>query len=128
MQTRQQLIDAVARVLGLLPLGQTLSAEDYADLDAQIDPAIAELLRRNVYRASNTQSFPDEIVPALADCIAVVCASQNEVSQLRGTPVETFRTLAEDRLRVITAPPRTFRTLRIDPALTQSSRDRWGHY
>lgn len=128
MQTRQQLIDAVGRVLGLLTLGQTLSAEDYADLNSQLDPAIDELRRRGVYRASNTQSFPDGIVPALADCIAVVCSSQNEVSQLRGMPVEAFRALAEDRLRVITAPPRVFRTLRIDPAFTQSNRDRWGRY
>jgi hypothetical protein len=128
MQTRAQLIDAVARVLGMLPSGQTLAAEDYADLDAQIEPAIAELRSRNIYRTASTNSFPDEIVPALADCIAVVCAPQQEVTQLKGMAIEAFRVIAEDRLRTITAPPRTFRTLRIDPTYTQSKRDGRGYY
>lgn len=112
MQTRQQLIEAVARVLGMLPAGQTIAGEDYDDLDAQLDPAIGELRRRNVYRASNTQQFPDEVVPALADCIAVICSSQQEVTQLRGLTVEQFKLLAEKRLSEVTATGPLYTTLK----------------
>lgn len=114
MQTRQQLIEAVARVLGMLPSGQTLAAEDYSDLDVQLNPAIAELRSRDVYRASNTQQFPDEVVPALADCIAVICSSQQEVSQLRGLTVEQFKLLAEKRLREVTAASPVFSVVRAE--------------
>jgi hypothetical protein len=111
-QTREQLISAVARVLGMLPAGQTIAAEDYADLDAQIDPAVAELRRRDVYYTANTSSFQDEVVSALADCIACICASQQEVSQIRGIAVDQVRPLAETRLRQMAATRPTYETLR----------------
>lgn len=117
-KTRAELIDQALSRLDILVYGQSPSAEDVQKMDGLIDPACAQLASLDIYYVSDPGelgptggSIDDEAFLALADYVA----SYHLVADER---MQALAMIAEGTLRKLAAPPRTLRTLRVDPALT----------
>lgn len=117
-KTRAELIDQALIRLQILVVGQSPSAEDVQKMDGLVDAACARLAALGIYYVSDPGevgptggSIEDEAFLAIADYVA----SFHLVADER---MQALAILAEDVLRKLAAPPRTLRTLRVDPALT----------
>lgn len=69
--TRVALVTYAAQILGVLPAGQTLSAEDSTKIDARIPTIIADLNARAVV----TISDPNAISAGMFDALAAILAN-----------------------------------------------------
>lgn len=109
--------------LGIIAPGQSISPEAVAKMDSIVDPVVAELERLQIYYVSdpgalgpNDGAIDDDAFLYLADYLANrSCSAFNLPADQK---LMTLATIAEARLITMTAPSRTRRTLRIDPALT----------
>lgn len=68
--TRVQLVAQAATNLGVLPSGQTLSAEDSAIIDAHVPTVIADLNARAIVTITDSNAIPGGMFDALADILA----------------------------------------------------------
>lgn len=129
-KTRAELINQGLQNLGVIAEGQSISDQEVDKMDAIVDPALAELARLDIYYVQDAGSIgptdgaiEDEAFLAVADYIANrACASFNLPADQK---LQALASLAEGKLRTISAPPRTRRTLQIDPALQGR---RYGYY
>lgn len=117
-KTRAELIDQALNRLQILVLGQSPSPEDIQKMDRLVDPACAQLAAMEIYYVSDPGeigptggNIEDEAFLALADYVA----SFHLVADER---MQALAMIAESTLRKLAAPPRTLRTLRVDPGLT----------
>jgi hypothetical protein len=109
-RSADDLIYEVAGILGRAVPGEALGQIEYDVISGQVDNTIATVARIvSLYR----DSIPEELFKAVADIVAAFSAAR--FSQSEADPIAISR--LEDRLRVLVAPPRTRRTLRIDAAL-----------
>ena len=121
-KTRAELIERALFNLGILAVGQVQSDEDVQKMDALVDPTVALLASLKIYYVQDAGavgptdgSIEDEIFLPLADYLAMKAAV---AFNLAGDAKLTALGLnAESDLRLIAAPERTMKTLRIDPAL-----------
>lgn len=105
-KTRAQLISRALERIGVLAAGQSLSAEDSALVDAQIEPLADELAAREVITLGDLEEFDTSVFHALADCLGYHVAPDFGVSleELVGLGVDGREGgAAERRLRIITA-------------------------
>lgn len=117
-KTRSELIDQVLDRLQILVYGQSASDEDVQKVDRLVDGAVAKLSSLAIYYVQDpgelgpaNGAIEDDAFLALADYIA-------QFHLLADTRIQALSAIAEDQLRTLSAPARTIRTLRVDPALT----------
>lgn len=132
-KTRAEFIERCLFNLGVIAEGQSISDQDVSKMDGIVDPAFAELSSPNVdiYYVQDGGSIgptggaiEDDAFLSLADYVANrACSSFNLPADVK---LQAVALIAEGRLRTLSAPPRTQRTLRIDPSL--QGRRRLGHY
>lgn len=131
-KTRAEFIDRCLFNLGVIAEGQSVSDQDVSKMDGIVDPAFAELSSPNVdiYYVQDGGSvgptggvIEDDAFLSLADYVANrACASFNLPADQK---MQALSLLAEARLKTLSAPPRTKRTLSVDPALRTHRR---GYY
>lgn len=124
-KTRAEVINQVLDRLQILVYGQSPSDEDIQKVDRLFDGAVAQLNSLDIYYVSDPGTLgpsdgaiEDEAFLPLADYIA-------QFHLLADTRQQALAQIAEENLRILAAPPRTRRTLRVDPALTPR---RYGYY
>jgi hypothetical protein len=126
-KTRAELINQCLTDLGVIAAGQSIDADLVAKMDGYIDPAVALLARLEIYYVQDAGSLgpsdgaiEDEAFLPLATWIAnQSCSGFNLPADAK---MQALAMIAEDNLRTISAPARTLRTLRVDPALTTPRR------
>lgn len=93
--TRVALVNNAATILGVLPSGQTLSAEDSAKIDARVPTVIADLNGRAVVTIADPNAIPGEMFEALSILVAnAACGGyENSGSQLAAEAVAAERKL-----------------------------------
>lgn len=124
-KTRAELINQVLDRLQILVYGQVASDQDVQKVDLLVDTAIAQLAALDIYYVQDPGSLgptdgaiEDEAFLALADYIA-------QFHLIADARIQALAMQAEEDLRIIAAPARTLRTLRVDAALTPR---RYGFY
>jgi hypothetical protein len=110
-RTRAELVSRTAKRLGVLPAGQSLSAEDSASIDEEIDAMCADLASRRVYDVADDEDIPDEAFVWLADVLAVICAPDFGMSEQGLAAKGITRTQAEQMLRTISSSGPTYGVL-----------------
>ena len=75
-QDRTALTHRVLRNLGVLPQGQSPSAEEMQSIDDLIDPTIANLEVRNIVRNVDPDYLEDEFFLPIANIIAAVASPE----------------------------------------------------
>jgi hypothetical protein len=121
-KTRAELINQALINLGILAYGQSAAPENVEKMDGFVDPALSELTGLGIYYTQDAGELgPDggEIEDAaflsIADYLANrACSGFNLPAD---TKMQALAQIAEDKLRTLSAPSRTLRTLRTDPAL-----------
>lgn len=121
-KTRAEFIDQCLMNLGILVPGQSTSAENVQKMDGFVDPAFALLAKLEIYYVQDGGepgpsggTIEDEAYLPLADWVAnKACAGFNLPAD---TKMMALALQAEATLITISAPARTLRTLRVDPAL-----------
>jgi hypothetical protein len=121
-KTRAELINQCLISLGVIAQGQSVEADEVEKMDGFIDPAVALLAKLQIYYVQDAGSLgpsdgaiEDEAYLPLADWIAnKACSGFNLPADQK---MIALSMIAEDTLRTLSAPARTLRVLRIDPAL-----------
>ena len=75
-QDRTALIHRVLRNLGVLPQGQSPSAEELQSIDDLIDPTIQNLRIRNIAKIDDADNIEDEFFIPLAHCVTATAAPE----------------------------------------------------
>lgn len=126
-KTRAELIDQILDRLQILVYGQASSDEDVQKVDRIVDGAVAQLSALDIYYVQDAGSLgptegaiEDETFLALADYIA-------SFHLLADARIQALASIAEANLRILAAPARTLRVLRVDPALLPR-RYGWGGF
>lgn len=128
-KTRAELINQCLTNLGVIAEGQSIDADLVSKMDTIVDPALAELAELNIYYTQDAGdigpsggAIEDSAFLSLASYIAnAACAAFNLPADQK---MQALSMLAEGKLITLSAPARTNRTLRIDPAVTRHR----GHY
>lgn len=117
-KTRAELINQVLDRLQILVDGQAASDQDVQKVDLLVDTGISQLAALDIYYVQDAGSLgpadgaiEDEAFLALADYIT-------QFHLLADARIQALAILAESNLRILAAPARTLRTLRVDPSLT----------
>lgn len=121
-KTRAELINQCLTNLGVIAEGQSIDADLVSKMDTIVDPAIAELEALDIYYVQDAGTIgpsdgaiEDSSFLSLASYIAnAACAAFNLPADQK---LQALASLAEAKLRTLSASPRTRRTLHIDPAL-----------
>jgi hypothetical protein len=121
-KTRAELIDQILDRLQILVYGQAPSDQDVQKVDRIVDTGIAQLAALEIYYVDDPGTLgpadgaiDDEAFLALADYLA-------QFHLLADARIQALASIAEGNLRTLSAPTRTLRVLRVDPALIPS---RW---
>lgn len=117
-KTRAELIDQALIRLQILSYGQTASDQDVQKMDGLVDPATGKLAGLEIYYVADPgQPGPTggDIDDAAFLPLADYLASYHLLADAR---MQALAIVAVGELRTLSAPARTHRTLRIDPALT----------
>lgn len=105
-KTRTQLVNRAAQRIGVLPAGQTLSAEDGLLIDEQIDAMCSELAARGVVGIADPTVFEEAFFLPLADILGYWVAADFGVNlqELVGLGVDgNVDGACEKRLRKVQA-------------------------
>jgi hypothetical protein len=70
MQTRVDLVHKALKNLGVLPQGQNPGAEEYNQVNALVEPMIADLAARDIVTINSTAVFEDKHFLHLAHVLA----------------------------------------------------------
>jgi hypothetical protein len=105
-RTRQELVEDALGNLGVVAVGQPIPAEDFATVDAHVDPLIKRLAAESIVTVSDLNAIPLEWFAALSRLLA------NAAGPKYGSPINRdARVLDEDELRRLTAADPTYETL-----------------
>ena len=108
-KTRQELVEDALGNLGVLAVGQPVPAEDFATVDALVDPLIRRLEVDGVVTVDDIEAIPFEWFPALSRLLA------NEAAPKYGSPINRdARNADEDELRRLTASGPTYETMVVE--------------
>lgn len=121
-KTRADLVNQCLYNLGVIAQGQVISVEEVNKMDALVDPSISMLADLDIYYVSDIGDLgpsggeiADSAFLPIADYIAnSACAAFNLPAD---TKMQALSMIAEAKLRTLSAPSRTLRFLRVDPAL-----------
>jgi hypothetical protein len=114
---RQQFVNGVALDLDVVGLGDAPADEDYDAIDTRLDTLVADLTSRGKLYLPDLDEIADELVEPLRDY--VVLRLGPSYGRPQADPVAIV--FAEDRLKEVSRPPRTRRTLSTDPILRQGA-------
>jgi hypothetical protein len=118
-KTADDLIYEAGGILGKAVAGESLGSVEYETISGQVDNVLATT--ENIV-AWDRDDIPDRYFKALADLVAAFAAAKFAGTEPDTATVERL----EDRLRYLSAPSRTRRTLRIDPAFSPYRRNYYG--
>ena len=96
-QDRDALIHRALRNLGVLPMGQIPSAEEYQSIDDLIDPMVENLRNRRIADIANVDILEDEFFLPLGHILAAVAAP--EFGQAQDQAIWALKERAEIDLR-----------------------------
>lgn len=130
-KTREQFIDQCLTNLGVIAEGQSIDGDLVSKMDTIVDPGFATLAKLEIYYVQDPGSLgptggeiEDAAFLPLADWIAnKACAAFNLPADQK---MQTLAILAEATLITLSAPSRTFKRLRLDPAVTRGRRGWYG--
>lgn len=94
MKSREELVNRALEELGVVGAGQTASAEDYAVIDAAVEPVMSDLATRDIW----VWGDPDEYDEDAFEHLAVLLANA-KARPFGKQPSEETRIMAERRLR-----------------------------
>lgn len=121
-KTRAELIERALFNMGILAVGQVISAEDVQKMDGYVDPTVSLLSGLQIYYVADAGSagptggdIENEAFFPLADYLAMKAAVGFNLAG--DAKLTALGIQAEDNLRTISAPARALRTLRVDAAL-----------
>lgn len=100
MQSREALVNRALRELGVIGSGQQASAEDYAIVNQDVEPVMADLAKRNVWQWGDLDQIPDEALIHLAIILAGSAAAQFGIAA-----DDIRRIYAEARLKELRTVP-----------------------
>lgn len=116
-KSRAELINQILDRLQILVYGQAPSDQDVQKVDRIVDTGVAMLSALDIYYVQDAGSLgpadgaiEDEAFLPLADYVA-------QFHLLADARIQALASIAEENLRILAAPSRTLRVLRIDPAL-----------
>lgn len=116
-KSRAELINQILDRLQILVYGQAPSDQDVQKCDRIVDTGVAQLSKLDIYYVQDPGSLgpldgaiEDEAFLALADYLA-------QFHLLADARIQALASIAEENLRILAAPSRTLRVLRVDPAL-----------
>lgn len=110
-KTRQELVYRALSDLGALPVGQTPSTQEYASVDALVDPTVESLSARDIYYVSDLQAIDDAAFIALGRCLAWSAAPEFGLHQ--DAALAALGEQAEKHLKVIQSEVPTYKTLEV---------------
>jgi hypothetical protein len=113
-KTRDELVDRVLKILGIIGAGQEGSTEDATTVDDQIEPVLAELSARRIVYVGDYSTYDDETFNPIAECIAVSLATEFGADMSHLVDPATKMPFAEGRLRTITRRTGTGKMLKTD--------------
>jgi hypothetical protein len=76
MKTRTDLVHRALKNLGVLPQGQSPSAEEFNSIDALIEPMIEDLIARNIVFVESAEAIDDKYFLALGHVLAGLAQSE----------------------------------------------------
>ena len=115
---RQKFINGVLLDLNVIALGAAPAAEDYDAASQRLDTLIADLQARGKVYLPDLDEIPDELVEPLRDLVVLRLGP----SYGRAPAGLADLIAAEDRLKTVSRPPATRRTLATDPVLRRGAR------
>jgi hypothetical protein len=113
MKDRQDLIYRALRNLGVLPQGQSPSAEEYESVSDLIDPLVEELAARHIADIGSADYIADEFFLPLGHVLAAAAAAEfgqagvTEIWALRERAEADLKIMRNYNARVETVPMRT---------------------
>lgn len=126
-KTRAELINQCLINLGVYAYGQSVSAEDVQKMDAIVNPAVAELAALEIYYVDDAGDagpsggvLDDAAFLSISDYVSNCAASAFNLAM--DAKLQAKSSLAEAKLITLSAPARTKKTLRVDPALRSRRR------
>lgn len=96
--TQTELVKNVARILGVLPSGQALSAEDSDIITPRVATAIADLNARAIVTINTANAIPGGMFDALSDIVANASKGAYEIWGDASTAMQAKATIAERKL------------------------------
>lgn len=117
-QTTANLVNRVLSDLNVVGLGQTASDEDFAAVAARVTTIAAELTARGVCYLPDVEAIDDALYEPLVELMTA------RIGASYGRPVADPAAILmlEERLRDVSRPAATRRTLETDPLLREGSR------
>jgi hypothetical protein len=112
-KNRTDIIHRALRNLGVLPQGQSPSAEEYQSISDLIDPLVDNLHVRNIAKIVSADYLDDEYFLPFAHCVAAAAAP--EFGQDNNQAIWALKERAEIDLKYMydqlyRQPPRTMKT------------------
>lgn len=112
-KTRADLVYRALRNLGVLPQGQTPSAEEYNSVDALVEPMIEDLIGRDIVFIESAESIEDKYFLSLGHVLAGQAAA--EFGMQNDQAIASRMIKGEQDLQTIAATRPTYETLEIMP-------------
>jgi len=115
---RQAFINGVLLDLNVVSLNEAPAAEDYDAAAQRLDTLVADLQARGKCYLPDLDEIPDEVVEPLRDLVVL------RLGPGYGRPPAALPDLiiAEDRVRAVSRPPATRRTLSTEAILRRGAR------
>ena len=113
-KTRLQIVTQAAKRLGVLASGQSLSADDYNEINDLWEPLCEELQSRRIFTVGNPEEVEDAPFMALADLLAFKSCSVFGLSAESLAAKGIVKAAAENDLEIIAAGPATKSVLTIE--------------
>jgi hypothetical protein len=110
---RQELVHRALKNLGVLPQGQSPSAEEYNSVDDLVEPMVEDLLGRDIVFLESTEVFEDRFFLALGHVLAGQAAA--EFGMQNDQAIAARMVKAEHDLEKIASTRPTYNTLEIMP-------------
>ena len=111
VKTRDDLVLRALSNLGALPVGQTASTEEYASVDALVDPTLESLSARDIFNVPDVAAIDDAAFIPLGHCLAWNCAP--EFGLHSDSALAALNEQAETHLKSIQSDPPIYKTLEI---------------
>lgn len=108
-KTRDQLINRALKDLGVLPVGQTASTEEYSSVADLVDPMVEDLSARDIYYVSDAGNIEDAAFIHLGRYLAWISAPEFGLQNDSG--IAALGQKAEQDLKVIQSEPPTYKVM-----------------
>lgn len=103
-QTKTEVINRAANMLGVLAFGQSLASQDSTRITQGYNEVYAYLKNKGLATWASTASVPDELVFFMASMIAYSCINDYGVSNDRYQRISADANSAEQNIRALVIP------------------------